>query len=98
MRIPKRVQQENTVATPLRDPAGWLPPASVIDQLANKLVDCQIKYLFTAGDSADTPDFLLKGCLQRSRCGDIEYNLGTDAHKGNVANCLTIPEQVLLTP
>jgi hypothetical protein len=77
-----------------RNPQSWMPPASVLQQLG-KLVNCQVKYLFTAGDPVSPlPDFLTEGCLKKTEKGNIEYDLGPDSYIGDIEDML-VPLQDL---
>ena len=78
--IAKSTDEKHQSGFKTRDPRKWLPPESALQRLY-EMLQLQIQYLETAGDhSACLPAFLNSSCLQRSVCGEIEYNFGPDVH------------------
>ena len=78
-----------------RHPQSWMPPETALKKLCQR-TQCQIDYLMTCYDhSADLPDFLSKGCLLKSKDGDVVYDLGENIHTGDKTSLLTIPEDHL---
>ena len=76
--ITKYGSQKKT-AENLRNPQLWLPPRSVLDQVAD-LIDLHTDYLLIVGKAdAPLPDFLAKGCLEKRETRKIEYNFGPEA-------------------
>ncbi|CAC5381591.1 unnamed protein product [Mytilus coruscus] len=67
-----------------------------LDRLSLNVI-CYIKYLLTAG-SADTrlPNFLSDGCLKKSVSGEIEFELGEEAHVEDINSMILVPSNVLL--
>ncbi|CAC5364010.1 unnamed protein product [Mytilus coruscus] len=60
----------------LRNAKLWLPPESCLERMA-ELVNLQIEYLETTGDSmAKLPNFLEKDCLKITETGEVEYHFG----------------------
>ena len=63
----------------IRPTLSWMPPETVLDKMAN-LLDLQVQYLLTAGDSeALLPDFKSCGIFKETE-GGIEYDFGPDSH------------------
>lgn len=79
-----------------RNPKLWLPASSVLRKLSLNVI-CYIKYLLTAG-TADTrlPNFLSDGCLTKSVSGEIEFELGEEAHVEDISSMILVPPNVLL--
>ncbi|CAC5421497.1 unnamed protein product [Mytilus coruscus] len=79
-----------------RNPKLWLPASSMLKRLSLNVI-CYIKYLLTAG-SADTrlPNFLSDGCLKKSVSGEMEFDLGEEAHVEDVNSVILVPSNVLL--
>ncbi|CAC5407960.1 unnamed protein product [Mytilus coruscus] len=60
----------------LRNAKLWLPPESCLERMA-ELVNLQIEYLETTGDSmAKLPKFLEKDCLKMTETGEVEFYFG----------------------
>ncbi|CAC5418114.1 unnamed protein product [Mytilus coruscus] len=58
----------------LRNAKLWLHPESCLERMA-ELVNLQIEYLETTGDSmAKLPNFLEKECLKMTETGEVEYH------------------------
>lgn len=75
-----------------------MPPESALRRVV-QLVDFQLQYLITAGDSgAKLPDFLSRECLKRTENGDIEYDFGPDAHVLSVLDVQSEKRQSDHTP
>lgn len=79
-----------------RNPQLWMPPESALTKLA-LLIQCQIDYLLTVGDSAASlPNFLDRGCLKKVE-NQIEYDLGVDCRVENWKDLLHITDAELVT-
>ncbi|XP_052103068.1 uncharacterized protein LOC127736539 [Mytilus californianus] len=78
-----------------KHPKFWMPPKSALIKVT-KLINCQIKYLFTVWThDAVLPNFLAEGCLKKDTTGSIQYDFGDEIQIKNIETTFTIQDDEL---